>query len=134
MVPRTRMGMAAVAGGSALIAGAWLPWMTLFAGLYPMRGIVGLNGRVICAAGIAVLLLGAVLLARDVRGAAIMLSGAGLLLLALAGSIFVGIHQLMAGSGHHTMVVPQAGVGVYVVLLGAVLTAIAPVVARSRRA
>jgi len=132
MVPRSRMGLAAVAGGTALVAGAWLPWMSLFAGLYPMRGVIGLNGRIIFLAGIAALLLGVILLGRDVRGAPVMLSGAGLLLLALVASIFIGIHQLMAGAGHQAMVVPRAGVGVYVVLLGALLTAIAPVFARSR--
>lgn len=131
---RNRVGLAAIAGGSALIAGAWLPWLSLFAGLYPIRGIIGLNGRLIFVAGLAIVVLGAMLLRRDVRGASVMLGGAGVLLLALVAFIFVGIRHLTDGAGDQAMLVPQAGIGFWVVLLGAVLTAAAPLLARPRRA
>lgn len=131
---RTRMGLAAIAGGGALIAGAWLPWLSLFAGLYPMRGIIGLNGQLIFVAGLAITVLGAVLLARDVRAASLMLGGAGVLLLGLVASIFAGIRHLTNGTGDQAMLVPRAGVGFWVVVLGAVVTAAAPLLGRKRHA
>src|SRR5438128_11273482 len=42
---------AAVAGGALLAIGAFLPWLTLYAGLHPLRGVIGLNGRVLAAGG-----------------------------------------------------------------------------------
>lgn len=131
---RTRMGLAAIAGGSALIAGAWLPWLSLFAGLYPMRGVIGLNGQLIFAAGVAIAVLGTLLLVRDVRGASLMLGGAGVLLLGLVASIFAGIRHLTNGTGDQAMLVPRAGVGFWVVVLGAVVTAAAPLLGRKRHA
>src|SRR2546425_8144040 len=49
---------AAVAGGALLAIGAFLPWLTLYAGLHPLRGVIGLNGRVLAAGGAGCLVAG----------------------------------------------------------------------------
>src|SRR2546425_1835672 len=49
---------AAVAGGALLAIGAFLPWLTLYAGLHPLRGVIGLNGRVLAAGGAVCLVAG----------------------------------------------------------------------------
>src|SRR5216110_896890 len=46
-----RFALAAVAGGGLMAIGAFLPWLTLYAGLHPLRGVIGLNGRVLAAGG-----------------------------------------------------------------------------------
>src|SRR6266700_5520350 len=38
--------------------GAFLPWLTLYAGLHPLRGVIGLNGRVFAAGGAVCLVAG----------------------------------------------------------------------------
>src|SRR5690349_7783933 len=46
-----RFALAAVAGGALMTIGAFLPWLTLYAGLHPLRGVMGWNGRVLAAGG-----------------------------------------------------------------------------------
>ena len=41
----------AVAGGGIVIVGTWLPWMSYFAGIVQLRGLIGLNGRLLLVAG-----------------------------------------------------------------------------------
>src|SRR3989441_10676276 len=42
---------AAAVGGALMAIGSFLPWLSLFAGLHPLRGVIGLNGRVLAAGG-----------------------------------------------------------------------------------
>src|SRR5881628_528032 len=53
-----RFALAAVAGGGLMAIGAFLPWLTLYAGLHPLRGVIGLNGRVLAAGGAVCLVAG----------------------------------------------------------------------------
>lgn len=41
-----------VVGGALLVAGALLPWLSLYAGLDHLRGIDGTNGRILLGAGV----------------------------------------------------------------------------------
>jgi plastocyanin len=50
-----------VLGGLGVSIGACLPWMSLYAGLVPLRGLIGLNGRLLLAAGVLGVALGVVL-------------------------------------------------------------------------
>src|SRR5207244_12927031 len=49
---------AAVVGGALIAIGAFLPWLSPFAGLHPLRGIIGLNGRLLAAGGVVCLVAG----------------------------------------------------------------------------
>src|SRR5881396_739588 len=53
-----RFALAAVAGGGLMAIGAFLPWLTLYAGLHPLRGVIRLNGRVLAAGGAVCLVAG----------------------------------------------------------------------------
>jgi hypothetical protein len=48
----------AVAGGAAVIAGAALPWLSVYRGLDTYNGTAGMNGRLLVAGGAAASLLG----------------------------------------------------------------------------
>src|SRR5206468_5339013 len=43
--------VAAILGGALLLLGAFLPWLTLFMGLHPLRGVIGVNGRILAIGG-----------------------------------------------------------------------------------
>ena len=49
--------LAAAAAGMAVIAGATLPWLTVFNGLRSYSGIAGLNGRLLAGGGAAAIVL-----------------------------------------------------------------------------
>ena len=53
------VGAGAALGGLLVTGGAFLPWLSFYAGLYPMRGVVGPWGRVLAGGGIACAFLGA---------------------------------------------------------------------------
>src|SRR3989454_7242934 len=59
---------AAVVGGALIATGAFLPWLSLFAGLHPLRGVIGLNGRLLAAAGAVCVVAGVRCWQRPARG------------------------------------------------------------------
>jgi hypothetical protein len=54
---RRPAALVALAGATLVMAGAALPWLTLFAGLQRMAGLSGLNGRLLFAGGALAALL-----------------------------------------------------------------------------
>ncbi len=48
---RWPVGLTAIVGGTLVITGALLPWLTLLAGLRSYTGTAGLNGRLLLAGG-----------------------------------------------------------------------------------
>jgi hypothetical protein len=114
-------------GGALMVLGAALPWLTLFAGLQAYRGIIGWNGRGVLAAGAVVTLGGAASLAgkagplvrRGVSLLAALVAGGAMV---LVGRLITTWHDLMA---RDAMVVARPGVGLPVVVVGAIVAAAA---------
>jgi hypothetical protein len=113
-----------VVGGTAVMAGACAPWLTLFAGLRPLLGTSGLYGRVLLAAGLALVVGG---LWYGYRGGSRVLRvlAAGAMLLTgfclwLVPRQFAVLERLLASA----MVVPALGPGLFIALAGAVLVAL----------
>ena len=48
---RGAVGLTGLAAGAVMITGAFLPWVTTFAGLIGIAGVRGSNGRILAAAG-----------------------------------------------------------------------------------
>ena len=62
---RGAVGLGGLAAGVTMITGAFLPWVSTFAGLIGIPGVRGSNGRILAAAGVVIALAG---LAHAVRG------------------------------------------------------------------
>lgn len=118
---RSAVSVASMAGGIVMIIGCLLPWASAYAGLVTFAGIGGSNGRLLAAAGAAIVLAG---LAHLIRGgsrsrwlaglAGFAAAGySGLLLLRLAGSL--------RSLGPDSMVILRAGPGLWVIAAGALL-------------
>jgi hypothetical protein len=119
--------MAALGGGALVMLGAWLPWLTLFAGLRRYGGLIGLHGRILFAGGALAIVAGIGAL----RTRRVWIHwGTSLLGLALVGFtwwLLVGlVGTLRHGLGD--LLVPRAGPGLFVALLGAALVMIGPVI------
>ncbi len=109
----------AFAAGAAVIAGAALPWLTVFAGLHSYSGLAGLNGRVLAAGGAAAMVLGAWYAA---RGRTSLRYAIGALGFALAlFSAYLMAQLLVTYHSLHGMFVPALGPGVFVAAGGALL-------------
>jgi len=101
--------------------GAFLPWLTLYAGLHPLRGVIGLNGRILVAGGALCLVAGVRGWLRPtpgVRWVVALLGGA------LAGFGVWLIVQLLITYHHlraNPMLVPRLGPGLFIAVAGALV-------------
>jgi hypothetical protein len=132
MAQQRLVGAAFLTSGALAIAGALLPWLTLYAGFYQYNGMVGLYGRIIFAGGIIVFALG--LTSVRVRLTWLPWAGAlcGVILTAFAAWLYEGLIEVMRRPDT-VMFAPHAGPGVLVVFAaGVVLTAFSVVVVRVR--
>lgn len=123
-------GGVAALGGALIVAGAWFPWFSLYAGLHPLRGITAINGRLLVIGGAAAAALGLALLVRDDRRLRTMLGCLGGGLLGFATWILVGVPATYRAMQQNPMLVARIGPGLFVVLLGALLVVAAPFVRR----
>jgi hypothetical protein len=122
---------AALLGGALVMLGAWLPWLTMFAGFQQYGGLMGVHGRILFAGGALAIVtsIGTLLTRRRwIRSGTALL---GLTLLGFIGWLLAGL----VGMLHHdlsAMLVPRAGPGLFISLLGAALVSIGPVIAPVR--
>lgn len=111
----------AIVGGALVAIGSFLPWLSLFAGLHPLRGVIGLNGRVLAAGGALCVVAGiqywqrpALRLKRAVAALAWALTGF---------AIWLTIQLLSTYRELRTnpMLVPRLGPGLFLALMGSLL-------------
>jgi hypothetical protein len=118
-----------VVGGIIVCVGSWLPWMSYFAGLVPLRGVIGLNGRLVAGAGLAAIVLGTLLMVMPHR----VRSGAVACVIGLIGiAVTCGGLWLSAQVGELThsrpgnaMLAPRPGAGLLVVMTGGLFLIVA---------
>jgi hypothetical protein len=105
--------------------GAWLPWLTLFAGLQRYGGLTGIHGYILLAGGAMAVGAGLGMLGtrrRWIRWATVLL---GLVLLGFDGWLLAGL----AGTLRHglaAMLVPRPGPGLFIASLGIALVILGP--------
>lgn len=115
------VALVAVLGGVAIATGAFLPWLSLDAGLHPLRGVVGLYGRLMAAGGVVCLMAGVRQWLRPAVGVRRIVTVLGWVVAAFATwltvQLIVSYHQLRA----NPMLVPRLGPGLFVVLAGSLV-------------
>jgi hypothetical protein len=134
MSARIEGSAAALLGAALVMLGAWLPWLTLFAGLQPYAGITGLYGWTLLAGGALALVSSVGTLRTHRRWLEWGTAGLGLALVAFTCWLLVGLAGMLR-HGVNEMLVARAGPGLFVSLLGAALVTIAPAIGlvRGRR-
>jgi hypothetical protein len=120
----------ATMGGVLLAIGAWLPWITLFAGLQRYSGINGLYGRLIFAGGAACITGAVAILFTAGRWLRPTLGVLGVVLAALATWDLIGLRATIRQLAHHPLLLPKPGPGLFVALGGAIIVAALLVPAR----
>jgi hypothetical protein len=128
LIRRATPALLIVLAGLAIGTGALLPWVYYFAGLVPFRGVIGLNGRLLLAAGVLCVALG-VVLGRGTRlGLHIVVrrvtAGMGIVITCVAGWLLIGVGELARPRGESAMLALRPGPGLFVVGLGGLLLAL----------
>lgn len=112
---------AAVASGVLVASGAFLPWLSLFAGLHPLRGVIGLNGRLLAAGGVLCLVAGVRYWHRPAprlrRTVAVLGWGLTGFIIWLTVQLLATYRDLRA----NPMLVPRLGPGLFLALVGALV-------------
>ncbi len=110
-----------MAGGMLVILGTWLPWFTLYAGLHPLRGIAGLNGRLLAAAGLLAAAFSVMMLTNPRPAWRWALGALGLVTTLFSTWILAGVPATYRTMQENPLLVAQTGPGLWVVLCGALL-------------
>lgn len=115
--------LAALAGSALVAAGTLLPWFTFFAGLHPVRGVAGLNGRVLLGVGVVLALASAAALVRRSPALQRLTGWAGVLLSGVLGLLLVRMFEAQHQLSANPMMVARLGPGLFVSAGGAALIA-----------
>jgi hypothetical protein len=115
---RPVVGLSAVAGGMAIVAGCFLPWATVFAGLVTYPGTAGLNGRILGFAGALIAAAGACHLARGSAWSRWTSALAGFAVLVTAALLLLRLTATVRSLGGDDMVILRGGPGLWVVAAG----------------
>ncbi len=114
-------GLTGAAAGATVVAGAFLPWVEIFAGLIAIPGVHGGNGRILAAAGILIAAAG---LGHVIRGGSWSrwLTGiAGFAALGFSGYLLIQLAATTRALGGDSMVLARGGPGLWVTAAGALV-------------
>lgn len=112
---------AAVVGGALITIGAFLPWLSLFAGLHPLRGVIGLNGRVLAAGGALCLAAGVRCWQRSTPRLQRAVAALGWALTGFAIWLTIQLLITYRELRANPMLVPRLGPGLFLALAGSLL-------------
>jgi hypothetical protein len=115
---RAAAGLTCVAAGSAVVAGAFLPWVETFAGLIGVPGVSGLNGRMLAAAGVVIIAAGLYQLVRGGQAARWVAGLAGFAAAGFSGYLLIQLTRTMRALGGDSMVFARGGPGLWVAAAG----------------
>jgi hypothetical protein len=121
----------AATGGALLALGAWLPWLTLYGGLHPLRGTMGAYGQVMFAGGVAAAAGAALVFRRPHQGGIPLLLGAAGAVAFLGWLLVSGLPAQLEVLRENPFLVAATGPGPRVALAGALLLMAAGWAARS---
>jgi hypothetical protein len=107
-----------VAAGAVVLAGAFLPWVGVFAGLMQIPGVRGGNGRMLAVAGALIIAAGLWDLAGGSPRARWAGGLAGFAAAGFSGYLLIQLNASMRALGGDSMVVARPGPGLPVALAG----------------
>lgn len=116
---RSLITLLAVGGAGCTIAGAVLPWLTVYEGLDSYSGIAGTNGQLLAAGGAAAALLGLVYRVRATSPVRYLIGGLGFVLALFCAYLLAQL--LSVYKQLHGVFLPALGPGVFLATGGALL-------------
>ena len=117
---RGAIGLSGVAAGAIMITGAFLPWVTTFAGLIAIPGVRGGNGRMLAGAGAVIALAGIAHALRGGRWSRWVIGLAGFLATGFSGFLLLQLAASLRSLSSDSMVA-CGGPGLWVTAAGSAL-------------
>lgn len=111
-------GVITVAAGATIVTGAFLPWVEAFAGLVPIPGVRGANGKVLAVIGVVIAGAGIWQLASGSQAARWVTGLAGFAASAFSGYLLIQLTETIRALGGDSMVAAHGGPGLAVTTAG----------------
>ena len=124
MTDTRRRVLAVLVGGALVCVGTTLPWLSFFAGLQSLSGLVGLYGRMLFASGALAVLSGTAMLQHRHRWLPATIAGLGVIQTLFVVWLLIGLRSTLRQLGMHAMLLARPGPGLFVALAGALLVCI----------
>ena len=118
---RVIAGALGFAGGAAIVAGAFLPWVETFAGLIGIPGVQGSYGRILAVAGVVIATAGLWHAVRGGQWSRWMTGIGGFAALGFAGYLLIELAATTKSLGGSSMVLAQGGPGLWVIAGGSLV-------------
>lgn len=115
---RLAVGVTAIVAGAVTIAGCFLPWAEIFAGLVGVAGVRGLNGQMLAVAGGLTLAAGIWHIATGSALSRWVIGTAGAGILGFSGYLLLQLASSLRSLGGDAMVAARGGPGLWVVAAG----------------
>ena len=114
-------GLAVLGGGTLMMTGAFLPWLSVFEGLQTIRGIEGPNGRALAILGAVAMIAGGLFAVRGGHRLGLGIAIGGAAAAAYAGYLVAQL--LVTMHGLDGMMLARLGPGLFLSAAGTVLVA-----------
>ena len=111
---RLMTALTTLAAGAAVITGAFLPWVEAFAGLIPIPGVRGENGKLLAVAGAVIVAAGLAQLVTGAHAARWLGGLTGFAASAFSGYLLIRLTTTMHGLGGDSMAAVRGGPGLAV--------------------
>src|SRR3984957_4267328 len=108
---RLMTALTTLAAGAAVITGAFLPWVEAFAGLIPIPGVRGENGKLLAVAGAVIVAAGLAQLVTGAHAARWLGGLTGFAASAFSGYLLIRLTTTMHGLGGDSMAAARGGPG-----------------------
>ena len=118
---RHAAGGAGLAAAALMVTGAFLPWVSTFAGLISIPGVRGSNGRLLAAGGAVIALAGLAHLIGGGRWSRWLIGYAGFAATAFSGFLLLQLAASMQSLSTDSMVAARSGPGLWVTAAGSAL-------------
>ncbi|MEX1172807.1 MAG: hypothetical protein WEG56_09370 [Chloroflexota bacterium] len=112
------VALVAGVGGAMAVAGSALPWLSLYAGLQPISGLEGLNGRILMGLGLIALALSMAHLIRGGTTTRWLLAVTGFAIVALGGWLVIQMLQAAATTLADPLLVARIEPGLPIAIIG----------------
>ncbi|HUQ84771.1 MAG TPA: hypothetical protein VM077_00460 [Candidatus Limnocylindrales bacterium] len=119
--PQQLTGLITFFAGVLIVIGAVLPWFSLYAGLQPFPGVVGLNGRIMLGAGIFASVMGIICFFKGIKKIQYLINLSGIVLTLFSAWLIIGLFETYQKLLTQPLIVPKIGPGLFVSTVGALL-------------
>lgn len=108
-------------GGTSVIAGSFLPWISFFGGLNSYSGVTGLYGKIFVVGGVLSITAAILFYLHPRKSLRWLIGLLGFMLLGFAGFVLIGLVRTFQQLASDPLMIARVGPGLFLILIGTLL-------------